>query len=100
ACARTSATGRGVRSPRPGQTITAFSTIRAYARDALSGFDSEESLELFLDGQKVIAEYDPEVHEILYKPRKPMTAGRHVLLFRATDRNGNVATVEREFFVQ
>jgi len=89
-----------IRVPRAGQTISAATTIRAYGKDAQSGFESEESLELFIDGRKVIAEYDPEVHEIAYKPRKALAPGRHLLFFRATDRSGNIATTEREFFVQ
>ena len=89
-----------IRVPRKGQSITATTTIRAYAKDMQSGFQSEESLELFIDGRKVIAEYDPEVHEIAYKPWEPLAPGRHLLFFRATDRSGNIATLEREFFVQ
>ncbi|MFQ5630047.1 MAG: hypothetical protein ACE5I1_14870, partial [bacterium] len=88
-----------IRSPRQNQAISARQTIRVYAKDKESGFASEESLELKIDGRKMIAEYDPENGLVIYKPRQPLSPGAHFLEFTATDRCGNVTHVKRDFKV-
>lgn len=88
-----------VRSPSRNQSIRSTGTIRVYARDRESGFASEESLVLKIDGQRVIAEYDPEHGLISYTPRQPLAAGSHQLDFSALDRCGNETTVRQTFTV-
>ena len=89
-----------VRVPGRRKVLKPTTPIRVYARDEQSGFESEESLELFIDGRKVIAEYDPENDVVVYTPRQPLPAGTHQLRFRATDKSGNVTVVRRTFTVQ
>jgi murein DD-endopeptidase MepM/ murein hydrolase activator NlpD len=68
--------------------------------DGLSGFESEESIELRLDGQKLIAEYDPEREVVQYRSKKDLEPGVHKLTARAEDRCGNVSWREVEFTVR
>ncbi|MBC8180558.1 M23 family metallopeptidase [candidate division KSB1 bacterium] len=53
--------------------------------DKLSGIASERSITMKLDGQKVIAEYDPEVKSIKYKCEQPLLPGRHQFSVSAVD---------------
>jgi hypothetical protein len=77
------AEGSRVRDDRP--------TIIVDVRDLMSGFESEESIVLRLDGRKLIAEYDPERDVIFATPKQPLAAGRHEYSIRAIDRSGNAA---------
>ncbi len=73
--------------------------IRAHVRDRLSGISNERSIIIRLDGEKVISEYDPEKRIVKYKPEQPLTAGWHRATVWARDNIGNVALVERRFYV-
>lgn len=88
-----------VRTPRGNETVRPTGTIRVYARDRESGFASEESLVLKIDGARVIAEYDPEHGLISFTPRQPLSAGSHLLEFTATDRCGNETNVTQTITV-
>jgi hypothetical protein len=89
---RTPLAGAVTHNPRP--------LIAVDVRDSTSGFESEESIELRLDGQKLIAEYDPEREVMQYRPKKDLTPGLHKLTARAEDRCGNAARREVEFTVR
>ena len=74
-------------------------TISVAVRDLMSGFASEESIVLLLDGRKVIAEYDPERDLVVYSPKQPLWPGRHEYAIRAVDRSGNLAEKVVSFMV-
>ncbi len=74
--------------------------ISVGVNDSLSGFESEESIELRLDGEKLIAEYDPEREVVQYQPRSDLSPGAHKLTVAAEDRCGNMARREVEFTVR
>ncbi|RMF65732.1 MAG: hypothetical protein D6743_07575, partial [Calditrichaeota bacterium] len=88
---------------RPGRNArikSATPRLMAYVRDRLSGFKSEEQIEMRLDGRKVIAEYDPERHRIFYQCKAPLSKGRHELEVRARDNSHNLATRSAVFWVE
>jgi hypothetical protein len=90
-----------IRAPLSGSvTRNRRPLISVGVNDSLSGFDSEESIELRLDGQKLIAEYDPERDVVQYQPKRDLAPGVHKLTARAEDRCGNVARREVEFTVR
>ncbi|MDZ7288977.1 MAG: M23 family metallopeptidase [candidate division KSB1 bacterium] len=90
-----------IRSPRDGSVMRdRRPLISVDVEDSTSGFESEEAIELRLDGQKLIAEYDPERDLVQYRPRKDLTLGVHTLAVRAEDRCGNVARQEAKFTVR
>ncbi|RME01086.1 MAG: M23 family metallopeptidase, partial [Calditrichaeota bacterium] len=89
-----------IRRPAAGRVLRPGQAIIIFARDDQSGFESEESLQLFIDGRHAIAEYDPENHLVIYRPRRALSPGVHQLRFLATDRSGNVTTLSRTFTVQ
>ena len=68
--------------------------------DSTSGFESERSIELRLNGRLLIAEYDPEREIMQYKSRQDLLPGVYKLTARAEDRCGNVARQEAEFTVR
>jgi hypothetical protein len=90
-----------IRSPHPGAVIRdRRPLIVVEVKDVTSGFASEQSIELRLDGQLLIAEYDPERDVVQYKPKRELSPGVHKLAVRAEDRCGNVARREAEFTVR
>jgi hypothetical protein len=90
-----------IRAPLAGSvTRNRRPLISVGANDSASGFESEESIELRLDGQKLIAEYDPERDVVQYRPKRDLAFGVHKLTARAEDRCGNVAWREVEFTVR
>ncbi len=66
--------------------------------DTLSGID-HRSIEAFLDGEWILAEYDAPRNAVYVRPRNPLPPGRHILKFRAADRSGNESVQEYEFRV-
>lgn len=74
--------------------------ISVGVKDSTSGFESEQAIELRLDGLLLIAEYDPERDIIQYRPKTDLSPGVHKLTVRAEDRCGNVARQEMEFTVR
>ncbi|MDZ7363387.1 MAG: hypothetical protein ONB46_22110 [candidate division KSB1 bacterium] len=90
-----------IRSPHPGAVIRdRRPLIVVEVKDSTSGFESEQAIELRLDGQLLIAEYDPERDIVQYKPKRELSPGIHKLAVRAEDRCGNVARQETEFTVR
>ncbi len=88
-----------VNLPKRGRPVGTQPLIRVTAKDEQSGFASEESLVLKLNGRKVVAEYDPELDWVQFTPHQPLAAGEHRIEFTATDRSGNKTTVTRTFVV-
>ncbi len=68
--------------------------------DELSGFEDEKNMELYLNGAKVIAEWDPILKKIFFVPEKVLVPGRHKVRFTAIDRSGNRVEKEWEFVVR
>lgn len=86
--------------PRPGATIP---TLRPYIevaiRDDGSGVD-HRSIQVSLDGHRLIPAYDPERERLFYRVRKNLKRTRHLLNVRAADRCGNVSELEGWFVIQ
>ncbi len=73
--------------------------ITALVRDDLSGTGEDDDMEIRIDGQWLISEYDVD-HQILSaRPMSALAAGEHTLVIRARDRAGNEAEITRRFFV-
>jgi hypothetical protein len=90
-------------SLRPGEgeiVATDRPTLRVEFYDKLSGIGGEEAIELLLNGQRVISEYDPPRRCAFYSPRKPLTKGRHRVTARIRDRCGNTSMAEHTFFIR
>lgn len=68
--------------------------------DSVSGFESERSLELRLNGNQLIAEYDPESKLLTYQPKTNLAPGSYVLAAQARDRCENLTRREVQFTVQ
>jgi hypothetical protein len=56
--------------------------------DDLSGIDSE-SIEITIDGEWILAEYDQPRHSVKTRLLKPLTQGKHKLIFKLQDKCGN-----------
>ena len=90
-----------IRSPQPGAVLRDRRPgFIVEVNDSTSGFESEQAIELRLDNQLLIAEYDPERESVQYKPKGELVPGVHKLTVRAEDRCGNVAKREAEFTVR
>jgi len=73
--------------------------IKVKIKDDLSGFGSEEDIEVTLDGEWMIPEYDPEKTILITTPNNNLSYGWHNLKIRARDRMGNLNVVEGRFKV-
>jgi hypothetical protein len=76
-----------------------FPTIRASVRDERSGVNDERSITMTLDGEKVIAEYDPEEKVMKYDADDALPLGQHTVTISAVDNCGNSASVTHTFTV-
>ena len=52
-----------------------------------------------LDGDKVIAEFDPDAKTIKYEPDEPLLPGEHTLSVWAIDNSSNEVLVSQTFYV-
>ncbi|MBN1999213.1 M23 family metallopeptidase [candidate division KSB1 bacterium] len=68
-------------------------------KDDLSGVSGENNMQLFLDGQKLIAEYDPDKRTLFCQVRESLTVGRHLLKCHIRDRSGNDMERTHVFFI-
>lgn len=74
-------------------------TFTAVVYDELSGVADERSIVMKIDGEEVIAEFDPETKAIKYKPDEPLLPGNHVFSVRAYDNSKNETEVVYNFVV-
>lgn len=67
--------------------------------DDLSGIGSDQDIKILLDGEWLIAEYDPETLLCTTRPRNPLELGQHTLEIFARDRVGREDHFVRNFTV-
>jgi hypothetical protein len=78
-----------------------LSEIQAELYDDLSGFEAQEaSFVMSIDGQRLLAEYQPIDKELKYKLSRPLDIGGHELTIQIKDRAGNSSTVRIKFSVE
>jgi hypothetical protein len=73
--------------------------IQALVGDDLSGIGSDEDILVTIDGEWMIAEYDPETNVLSARPTSPLSYGKHEFRISVKDRAGNESKVKRYFFV-
>lgn len=79
-------------SPRDGAELTNKKPeIAAWFDDQLSGIEGESGMGLYLDGKKMIAEWDPILRKIFFTPKQNLTTGVHTARFVVNDRMNNTA---------
>ncbi len=64
--------------------------------DDRSGVDAD-AIEMYIDDELMIPEYEEETHRVMYAPKKPFGKGSHRLLISVLDRVGNQTTLTRTF---
>jgi hypothetical protein len=86
--------------PKPDQIIKdELLIINAWIKDELSGIGSDLDIKIFLDGEWLIPEYDPEKFVLISKPLHALSPGWHKLIIKAKDRMGNEKKVKSKFKV-
>jgi hypothetical protein len=73
--------------------------IKAMVGDDLSGIGSDLDIQVTIDGEWMIPEYDPETNVLITRPIFPLSYGKHELLISVKDRAGNRGEARRDFFV-
>jgi len=81
------------------RTTNRLPRLRAVFKDGLSGIAGEKYRQLLLDGEKVIAEYDPEKLTLIYTPDDSLSRGEHTLELFVGDRAGNTVTRTHTFYI-
>jgi hypothetical protein len=88
-------------NPATGARLTLRTPLlKASLHDPLSGIGSEENYCMLLDGERVIAEYDPEARTLLYQVAESLAVGRHTVELIASDRCGNEARRSLLFWIK
>ncbi|MFH1861298.1 MAG: M23 family metallopeptidase [bacterium] len=83
----------------PAQTTTARKpTFSLSVSDNLSGFD-DRTVDLTVDGEFVLMEYDSEARKLFGKPERPLANGEHVVVVKLGDFCGNETSLRRTFRV-
>jgi len=77
--------------PSQKKTIQNPLQIKFTIRDQLSGIPSDEMINVELDGQFVLAEWDPESDTVMARPHWTLKPGKHDLRIRVTDAAGNLS---------
>lgn len=73
-------------------------TFKLSVRDELSGFD-DRSINLEVDGQFVLMEYDPEAGTVFGSPDEALAAGEHQILLSLRDFCGNEMRLQRKLTI-
>ncbi len=73
--------------------------LSAGIRDQGSGIGREENVVLKLDGRQVIAEWDPPIETVHYRPSQPLSPGEHLFEATVTDRAGNRSNAVSRFII-
>jgi hypothetical protein len=73
--------------------------LRAVFKDNLSGIAGDKYRRLELDGEKVIAEYDPEKLTLIYIVEEPLEKGQHSVELIVNDKSGNSARRLNTFYI-
>ena len=73
--------------------------VRFNLEDNLSGFEDDRSLDVRIDGNWLLPEFDIEDGEVVATLKEPLALGHHTLTVAATDRAGNKTEREVEFEV-
>lgn len=74
-------------------------TFTAVVYDELSGVADERSIVMKIDGNEVIAGFDPETKTVKYKPDEPLLPGNHTFSVRAFDNSKNETEVVYNFVI-
>lgn len=67
--------------------------------DSLAGVKDDKAIQLSLDGEQLLFEYQPVKKKVLYELESPLESGSHTLLIKVTDQVGNMTTKEITFSV-
>ena len=70
--------------------LTKLKEIRFTMDDSLSGIGTDRNIEVLLDGQFIIPEWDPERNIVIGRADFKAKPGNHSLEIRVSDRAGNM----------
>ena len=77
-----------------------FDQIQFEIEDKLSGITDENNIDVFLDGKKIIVEYNSYRNTVHYKLKNNLKIGTHSLKIEVRDNVGNANTIDGDFFIQ
>ena len=77
-----------------------FDQIQFEVDDKLSGIEDENNIDVFLDGEKLIVEYNHYRKTVHYKLKNNLEIGTHSLRIEVRDNMGNTNTIDGDFFIQ
>ncbi len=73
--------------------------LTARVDDQGAGIGGDEDVVVWLDGSRVISEWDPERKSLKYRPSEPLSFGYHRLRIEVRDRVGNYQTKRTGFWI-
>ena len=100
---------RDSRPPRIRKTIPAvnstyrhdhFDKIQFDIEDKLSGIKNENNINVYLNGEKLIVEYNTYRKVVHYNLKNKLEVGSHTIKIEVSDNVGNISVIDGEFFIQ
>ena len=77
-----------------------FDYIKFYIEDQQSGIANENNIEVFLDGKKLIVEYNSYRKVVLYKVKEKLEIGKHEIKIKVRDNSKNESYIEGVFYIK
>ena len=69
-------------------------------KDELSGIKDENSIEVLVDGEKVIVEYNTYRNMFFYKFKNPLEVGTHTIQVTVKDNCNNKTKIKGNFYIK
>jgi len=74
-------------------------SFSAKVKDSLAGVKDDKAIQLSLDGEQLLFEYQPVKKKVIYQLDSPLESGSHTLIIKVADQVGNMTTKEIAFSV-
>jgi len=87
-------------SPKYGKTLKPSFVIKFHVNDTFSGIASEDDIQVMLDEQFVLPEWDPEIEIVVARPHWNVERGRHKISIMVKDAVGNITQKQQSIIIK
>ena len=87
-------------SPKYGKILKPSFVIKFQVNDTFSGIASEDDIQVKLDGQFVLPEWDPETEIVVARPHWKVKRGQHKISIIVKDAVGNINQKQQSIFIK
>ena len=77
-----------------------FEMLKFDVKDDLSGIKNEKNIEVLLDGEKIICEYNTYRNTVFYNLKDPLIKGKHKIEISVSDNSDNTKKISGVFYIK